>query len=79
MDRAGIPNAVITAFTSIAYNVGTNRIVYGGNFTNPVGNLDLPLDREKEYRRSILLKALEAVSVPVSEPTIFEVDQSKEG
>lgn len=70
---------MITAFTSIAYNVGTNRIVYGGNFTNPVGNLDLPLDREKEYRRNILLKALEAIGARVSEPTIFDVDQSKEG
>lgn len=79
LDRAGIPNAVITAFTSIAYNVGTNRIIYGGNFTNPAGNPDLPLDREKHYRRNILLKALEAVGTEVNEPTIFNVDESKEG
>lgn len=70
---------MITAFTSIAYNVGTNRIVYGGNFTNPVGNLDLPLDREKDYRKNILLKALEAVGTEVTEPTIFEVNSGKEG
>jgi hypothetical protein len=41
--------------------------------------LDLPIDREKDYRRNILLKALEAVGTAVAEPTIFEVDQSKEG
>ncbi|WP_200773595.1 hypothetical protein [Tepidimicrobium xylanilyticum] len=79
MDKEGVPNAVITAFTSIAYNVGANRIVFGGDFTNPVGNPELPLERERFYRRNILMKALEAVSTPVSEPTIFYVDESKEG
>jgi glycine reductase len=79
MDRAGIPNALITAFTSIAYNVGANRIVFGGHFTSPAGNPDLPIDREKAYRRKILLKALEAITQDVAEPTIFTVDESKEG
>lgn len=78
LDKNGIPNAVITAFTSIAYNVGANRIIYGGNFTNPVGNPELPIEREKFYRRNILLKSLEAVSTEVTEPTIFNVDESKE-
>lgn len=77
LDRVNIPNAVITAFTSIAYNVGTNRIIFGGNFTNPVGNPNLPIDREKYYRRNILLKALDAISMEVTEPTIFEVNESK--
>lgn len=78
LDKANIPNAVITAFTSIAYNVGTNRIIYGGNFTNPAGNPNLPLDREKHYRRNILLKALEAIGTEITEPKIFNVDESKE-
>lgn len=79
MDRAGIPNVLITAFTSIAYNVGTNRIVFGGDFTAPAGDPSLPLDREKAYRRSILVKALEALSQDVEAPAIFNVDESKEG
>lgn len=79
LDRAGIPNAVITAFSSIALNVGTNRIVLGGNFTTPLGSLELPPEREQAYRRQILLKALEAVATPVDGPTIFEVDLRKEG
>ncbi len=41
--------------------------------------MDLPLDREKDFRRNILLKALEAVGTAVDQPTIFDVDQSKEG
>lgn len=79
MDRAGIPNAHITAFTSIAFNIGANRIVVGGEFTSPAGNPDLPIEREKAYRRKILQKALEAISQDVTGPTIFTVDESKEG
>lgn len=78
MDRAGLPNALVTAFTSIALNVGANRIVFGGDFTSPTGNPNLPLDREKAYRRKILQKALDAITQDVSGPTIFTVDESRE-
>lgn len=79
MDREGIPNAHVTAFTSIAFNVGANRIVFGGDFTSPTGNPELPIDREKAYRRKILEKALEAIAQDVQGPTIFAVDESREG
>jgi len=79
MDRVGLPNAHITAFTSIAVNVGANRIVFGGDFTTPAGNPELPLEREKAYRRKILLKALDAIIQGVPSPTIFAFDESREG
>lgn len=79
MDRVGIPNVHINAFLSIAQSVGSNRIVFGGDFTAPTGNPDLPPDREKVYRRKIIDKALEALQTDVSGPTIFTVDESKEG
>jgi len=79
LDRAGLPNAHITAFTSIALNVGANRIVFGGDFTNPTGNPELPLERERAYRRRILEKALEAIAQDVACPTVFTVDESREG
>ena len=59
--------------------MGANRIVFGGDFTAPAGNPDLPLDREKAYRRKIIDKALEALQTEVTTPTIFTVDESKEG
>lgn len=79
MDRAGIPNVHINAFLSIAQSVGSNRIVFGGDFTAPTGNPDLPLDREKVYRRKIIDKALEVLQMEVTGPTIFTVDEAKEG
>lgn len=79
MDRAGIPNVHINAFLSIAESVGSNRIVFGGDFTSPIGNPNLPLDREKVYRRKIIDKALEALQTSVEKSTIFTVDEAKEG
>ncbi len=67
----GIPNVHINAFTSISKGVGANRIVFGGDFTAPTGNPDLPLDREKAYRRKIIDKALEALTTNVSGPHYF--------
>lgn len=75
----GIPCVLITAFLSIAESVGANRIVFGGDFTCPVGNPALPIDREKAYRRKIVDKALEALRTDVPGPTIYTVNESKEG
>ncbi|QRN85489.1 hypothetical protein JR334_11160 [Clostridia bacterium] len=78
LDRKNIPNVVITAFTSIAQNVGANRIVFGGDFTHPVGDPSLPIEREKAYRKRVIEKALFALGEDVVGPTIFNVEESKE-
>jgi len=52
--------------------VGSNRIVTGSKIVNPLGNADLEPKDEKELRRSILRKALEALQKEVKEQTIFE-------
>lgn len=59
--------------------MGANRIVFGGDFTAPAGNPELPPEREKAYRRKIVEKALEALQTDVAAPTIYTVDESKEG
>ena len=63
----------------MAQSVGANRIVFGGDFTSPAGNPKLPLDREKAYRRKILEKCIEALTMDVEKPTIFTVDDEKGG
>jgi hypothetical protein len=42
-----------------------------------VGDPSLPYEREKVFRRNILLKALEALGTNVDKPTLFTVDQRK--
>lgn len=53
--------------------------MFGGDFTAPAGNPDLPLDREKAYRRKILDKCLEVMEMDIKEPQIFTVDDEKGG
>jgi betaine reductase len=53
--------------------VGVSRIITGGGIPYPVGNPALPRDREIEFRRRLVEKALEAVSTAVAGPTVFDV------
>jgi betaine reductase len=59
--------------TSIAMRVGAPRIVPTRGIPYPTGDPNLEPDEEKAWRRKLLEKALEALSTPVSEPTLFEV------
>lgn len=52
--------------------VGSNRIVTGHKIVNPLGNADLGLQDEKEYRRAIIEKALEALQTDVEGQTLFD-------
>lgn len=72
-ERIGIPSALITAIPSVAKSVGVSRIVTGGGIPYPAGNPMLPPEREKEFRRRLVEKALEAVSTRITEPTVFNV------
>lgn len=72
-ERLGIPSALITAIPSVAKSVGVSRIITGGGIPYPAGDPNLPPDREKEFRRRLVEKALEAISTPVTEPTVFHV------
>jgi betaine reductase len=52
--------------------VGSNRIIRGTKIVNPLGNADLDPQDEKELRRAILKKALEALHAHVKEQTLFD-------
>jgi glycine reductase len=58
IERLGIPCTLITTLVPAAFTIGANRIVQGVAITNPVGNPELSLVREKELRRDIVKKAL---------------------
>lgn len=72
-ERIGLPVALITAIPSVAKSVGVSRIITGGGIPYPVGDPNLTRDRELEFRRRLVEKALEAVTTEVKEPTVFEV------
>ncbi len=72
-ERAGIPSALITAIPSVAKSVGVSRIITGGGIPYPAGDPTLPPEREAEFRRRLVEKALEAISTKIAEPTVFHV------
>jgi glycine reductase complex component B subunit gamma len=53
--------------------VGSNRVVAGSKIVNPLGNADLGPKEEKELRRAIVEKALEALQADVKEQSLFEL------
>lgn len=60
---------------SIAKRVGAPRIVPTRGIPFPTGDPSLPPAEEREWRRRLVRTALEAVSTPVKEPTVFEVEE----
>lgn len=73
MERAGIPTALLCNLTSIAERVGAPRIVPTRGIPFPAGDPSLDPEEERAWRLRLLERALEAVSTPVHEPTLFEV------
>ena len=69
-----MPTVVVTPLTSVALMVGPHRIVPGTSVANPLGNLALPPAKEKELRRRIVEKALEALQTEVTQQTVFPVE-----
>ena len=54
--------AQITAMTAVAEAVGSNRIVQGQGIVNLLGDSDLPPEEERDLRKQIVRKALEALA-----------------
>ncbi len=52
--------------------MGASRIVPTRGIPYPTGDPSLDTEAEREWRRALLEKALEAVSTSVSGPTIFD-------
>jgi glycine reductase complex component B subunit gamma len=74
IEKAGLATTVITPLTSVALMVGSNRIVPGAGVAYPLGNPALSRSKEKELRRRLVEKALEALETDVTEQEIFPLD-----
>ncbi len=72
VERAGIPVVHICTVTPISMTVGANRIVPAIAIPHPLGNPALDKGEEKELRRRIVEKALDALTTEVDGQTIFD-------
>lgn len=72
IERAGIPVVHICTVVPISLTVGANRIVPAIAIPHPLGNPAMDPAEEKALRRKIVEKALNALTVEVTEQTVFE-------
>lgn len=72
IERTGIPVVHVCTVVPISLTVGANRIVPAIAIPHPLGNPALSAEDEKKLRRSIIEKALHALTVEVEEQTVFE-------
>ena len=57
--------------------MGAPRIVPTRGIPYPAGDPDLSPEQERAWRRTLLQRALQALATPVSEPTVFDGEQSR--
>lgn len=72
VERAGIPVVHICTVTPISMTVGANRIVPAIAIPHPLGDPKKTMEEEKDIRRKIVSKALDALCTEVEDQTIFE-------
>ena len=73
-ERAGLPTALITTIVPLAQSIGPNRIVAGKAVPHPVGDPSLGRVEEKELRRRLIRKALEALQADSAEQLVLRVE-----
>ena len=49
----------------VAKEVGSLRAIASGGIVGPTGNPELPPDKEKEFRRELILRALQTLQEEV--------------
>lgn len=67
-----VPVVQVAATPPIPKTVGSNRIVPGVAIPHPLGNPDLPFEKEKVLRGRIVEEALNALQTEVQTQTIFK-------
>ena len=72
IERAGIPVVHMCTIVPISLTVGANRIVPTIAIPHPLGNPDLSASEEKQLRRRLVDRALDALRTEVSGQKVFE-------
>lgn len=72
IERVGIPVVHICTVVPISLTVGANRIVPAIAIPHPLGNPSLTMEEERVIRRTLLGKAIKALSTEVEGQTVFE-------
>jgi len=72
IERHGMPVVHMCTIVPISMTVGANRIVPTVAIPYPLGNPNLTPEDEKELRRKLVKKGLEALTTEVHGQTVFK-------
>lgn len=72
IEKTGLPVVHICTVVPISLTVGANRIVPAVAIPHPLGNPNLKPEEEKALRKSIVDKAIKALTTAVDGQTVFE-------
>ncbi len=72
IEREGLPVVHVATVVPISLTVGANRIVPAIAIPHPLGNPKLDEDDEKNERREIIERALQALTTEVEDQQVFE-------
>jgi glycine reductase len=72
IERTGLPVVHICTVVPISLTVGANRIVPAIAIPFPLGNPKLDEVEEKKLRRGLIEKCVNALTVEVTEQTVFD-------
>jgi glycine/betaine/sarcosine/D-proline reductase family selenoprotein B len=75
LERVGIPTVVASCLFTVASRTGANRIVRAGHFHHPFGDPERTPEGEFQWRRHVVEVALKALTTPVQQPTVFDVQE----
>ena len=65
LERVGIPTVLICTILPLAASLGVNRVVAAKAIPHPLGDPTLADDEERQFRTSIVRKALESLTSDV--------------
>jgi betaine reductase len=72
IESTGLPVVHMCTVVPISLTVGANRIVPTVAIPHPLGNPALSKEDEKELRRKLVRKALDALQTEVDGQTVFD-------
>jgi betaine reductase len=72
IESTGLPVVHMCTVVPISLTVGANRIVPTIAIPHPLGNPALGKEEEKELRRKLVRKALDALQTEVDGQTVFD-------
>lgn len=74
IEKYGIPVVHIATVVPISRTIGANRIIPGVGIPYPLGDPTQGEKDSKKIRRKMVIRALKALQVPVTDQTVFDKD-----